>query len=483
MKTALAPEALDEITSLFLVGLSSLREALTQQEVWQLYEVILQDLKATEQQRKEEGDPHSRWVANRFYAMVQLLECFKEEIAAPLLDPLLAYLHQIQCTLWCGPTSLWRCSAAHFLTKLVDITSVDSQVIPGNQHITEKVVAFLQREFFDELEFPKPGATQESWPQTNANRLSRIKTFALFLRMPTTAILEPLHVPITCCLLRAMAISLPEKDCLDAILHASLMYVAAAPVSKSLSHQLIDLWTSILIHGVLPPVLQNGKENGNSSSSSDNVSSSTTISLHRRARAELLRGLSLHLFHNLHRIGKFTFMQQVGDAAIQSIVATDDTTTSKEAQHLFTILCQVASVEQISSLLHGYEEQLKMLAQGKTPTNTFSPLVSRKESVVEEEDEEISRNKKTRLAILSVLCAAVLADSGGDPPSYVPRIMRRLVSYADDPFVEVKRVVRSTFEKWWKSHRLRWEMVVKHRFTSTQIEAMKPLLTAPEYFV
>lgn len=487
MKAALSQDVLEGVAQNFLLALSYLSTALTQDEVWQLYDVVLCQLENAERQFSDGGgEPSSRWVFNRFRVLSQLFNAFREEITVSLLTPLLVRLHALPYMLWFGRTTLWRTGAGDFLNMIVRFPLSEIQGLQESQEIGEKIKIFLQKDVFNRLDLPKLGVIGDHWPQANANQLHMIKTVGLLLRTPAGVVVESFYKSITSYLLRTLEVSLPEKDDLEHVMRNALMFLAATPVQKTVALQILEFWAGILIKGVVPDTLCDTDEKN------ERNASSSPAFLHRRSRAVLIHALGILLCHNLHRIGKFATMQRIAEAAINSILSTDDTHTREEAQRLFTILCHVASDEQISSLLHGYEEQLKKTAVGK-PTLS-SPLHGLNEEHTEavrcgtmkhknDEDEEESRFKKSRLAIVSILCAAVLADSGGIPPLYVPRIMRRLVPYADDSSTEVKRVVRSTFESWWKSHRQRWAGGVKARFTPGQVEAMMPLLTAPGYFV
>lgn len=479
MNAALAQEAIEGMTQNFLLSLSYLSGELTQEEVWQLYDLILLQLEGAEKELKQGGKPQSRWVSNRFRLLSQLFKVFCPEITGSLLIPLLERLRLLPHVLLLGPTTLWRVAAADFLKLLVSFPLSENWTLLGHQSVGESILSFLQEEILNRLEFPKSVPVCDDWLRTNSNQLCKIKTFGLLLRAPTGVVVQSLHKPVTSYLLKGLEISLPEKDDLESILHYALISIACSPFQKTVTYQLLELWTSILIKGVV-----SGNLPVSDKKDYDLVASSSTP-LHRRAREKLIHALSVLVYHNLHRIGKFTYMQCIGDAAINSIAATDDTRTREQAQHLFTILCHVASDEQISSLLHGYETDLKRFPVGRSSAAASGPSGF---SMVEgqckdDEDEEELRFKKRKLAIICILCAAVLADSGGIPPPYVPRIMRRLVTYADDSSMEVKRVVRSTFEKWWKSHRERWTTEVKSLFTPAQVTAMMPLLTAPAYFV
>lgn len=176
----------------------------------------------------------------------------------------------------------------------------------------------------------------------------------------------------------------------------------------------------------------------------------------RKAKVALTTALRLLLFTNLHRIGKYTMLSRVAEAALCAM-GHGDGQLRTEGKLLLSVLAKVASVEQAQSLLTGYTQRLRHL-----PAHSAAP------------------GRRERTALVLALCALLLAEPA-HPPPYTPMLMRRLVAYANDVVPELRAAVRATVQEWFRAHRDDWEEF-KTAFTAAQVEDILAVLASPSYY-
>eukprot|EP00796_Vickermania_ingenoplastis_P010147 gene10147-7104_t len=392
--------------------------SLTVEDVWGLYDWLLSHLETGESKvrgsKNGADDRQSRWVNNILQCTGRFYAVFRSEFNGQLQERLLKRLRDLHHTIWYGPTQMWR-SCASGLVALA-LSSQRSELLRGNAGAKTAALAFLQ-DVMASIEFPTAGhaaADHADAPINNTRRLCMIKTFAAVCGKLSVALFPEVVEQLTALLLRTFEISLPEMDDLGATVSFALMHIATTPVPKVVAHEILESWCNMLIN------------RGPESSSP----------LPRRAATELTNAIQGLLLFNLHRIGKFSMIQLVGEAALQGLSSPN--VLQRSSSHMMVaVLTRVASVEQMAGLMSMYEEELKKI----DPKRTLR-----------------------RSALVTALCAAVLADSYGVPP-YVPRLMRRLVPLASDASPEVQREAKGMFEQWWQTHRETWDRDIKQCFT------------------
>lgn len=225
----------------------------------------------------------------------------------------------------------------------------------------------------------------------------------------------------------------------------------------------------------------------------------TGYGLSRRSKVACTRALRFAVFRNLHRIGKYAMMLQVGDAALAAL-AHRDAGVRGEGSQLFAILTKVASEAQTRVMVQAIDAECRSLSK-KVATTTPSTPPPHVQSAPAQLSEEASLpsspfgaedamtnismsgdpTHNRRIAVVQALGAVVLADPG-TPSPYVPRLMETLASCAREGNTECGRYAKRVFEQWWHAHREGWEQEYKKYFTPEQLDGMTDLLLAPCYY-
>ncbi|KEG11175.1 hypothetical protein DQ04_02891000 [Trypanosoma grayi] len=516
-----------EVLSTFVQTTSALTGTLTAAEVWSLYKPLFATLTPPNETTARnpltaDGDvddsttSEAPWWLGRtqemvrvLTVMVQLVYVFSYEINVVLLPQL---CQQIMANkdvfLYCTPTRIRRC-AAGVIHQIMRMCLHQSVHIPSNVDVQDSVVNFIDR--LERLvELPplpplEPLPTLAPWSETPAltakahpfmsgavamtasaaadaslslmsassplwsdafsldggrgaspcTMLLTVKTFALCWPNPPAPLLNMRVKNIITILARALDIPVTEVDDLGYVVQYTLCSIADVRLPKNTIHGVVEL---------LCEILEEKKPYGKS----------------RQAKVILSHMLCLVLFNNLHRIGKFSVMQAVTRAAMQSIGHGDGRVRS-EGRVLLAVLTRVASVDQAEALVQGCFLELRDLTAAGVPFAATSGSNSNMGASLYYTLEENVRRRR-RIALLLGLCS-ILCASPGAVPKYVPRLMERLAACAHDPALEVRRGVKRAFEEWWLSHREGWELEHKQHFTAAQIEVMSPLFTAPMYLV
>jgi hypothetical protein len=221
----------------------------------------------------------------------------------------------------------------------------------------------------------------------------------------------------------------------------------------------------------------------------------------RRAKAACTRVLRFVVFRNLHRIGKYSMMLQVGDAALASL-AHRDMAVRSEGSQLFAILTKVASESQTRVMVQAICSECRQLSKKSAALTPLLPAppphvqlaptllsdaTNTPSSAADTELTETATPVKSeqdsnrRMAVVQALGAVVLADPGVPSP-YVPKVMEVLASCAREGNTECGRFAKRVFEQWWHAHREGWEQEYKKYFTPEQVNEMTDLLFAPRYY-
>ncbi|KAG5510959.1 hypothetical protein JKF63_06460 [Porcisia hertigi] len=245
-----------------------------------------------------------------------------------------------------------------------------------------------------------------------------------------------------------------EVHRLDGVVEAALVSLMALRMPKTLVHQLIEQLCNVCMGAVV-------------------------YGTSRRAKAVCTRALRRLIFPNLHRIGRFSVMEQLSAASFAALMQCDSGTRA-DGSHLMAVLTKVSAEAQTRVLVQRLAEELRQLPR-QTALATPPAAVCQQEGAPSSSGADAGLVSR-RVALVQALGAVVLADPG-TPSSYVPKVMVRLAACAREGNTECGRVAKRIFEEWWRTHREGWEAVYKSFFTPEQVDAMSDLLLAPRYYV
>lgn len=502
----------------FVLSISELHDTLKTDEVWFIYLPLfealttppLKETSATNQHasgNKMEADTTTsattslaggtQTMVRVLTIIAQLLCVFAHEINVELLPKLCQQVMMKREVLLCSTVMLIRYRAAAVIQQIMRLSLHQSSYITLNSDVLSSIVKFLDCvERLVELpplpapdslptlapwsETPALGAASHSFlPSSDVSAgvsspefqigsslafsegfsldggngatplagLAAIKTFLAYWYQPPQPILNMRIQTVIPFFVRCLDISLQDVDNFYEMIQATLNSIVYIRLPKDTVHGVLEL---------LCDILEEKRPYGRS----------------WQAKVILSQTMCLFLFTNLHRIGKFAFMESVSRAALRSI-GHGDGRVRKEGKQLLAVLTKVASVEQTRAIVYSFFGELRGLS---TVTSSATGGVTPSPEMLQEKI-----RKRRRSALLLALCSILSADPGIVPP-YAPRLMERLAYFANDPAPEVQRAVKQAFGDWWRSHREGWELEHKSHFTPAQIEVIAPLM-APSYLV
>ncbi|XQJ24855.1 protein of unknown function (DUF3437), putative [Leishmania guyanensis] len=290
------------------------------------------------------------------------------------------------------------------------------------------------------------------FPSPTSKDAALLTFTVLCLRQSTVDMLEAhAHdmVLLLCC---CLDLSFTEVQRLHEVVEAAFASLMALRMPKMLVHELIEQLCSV-------------------------CTSPIAYGTSRRAKAACTRALRRLIFPNLHRIGRFTVMEQIAAASLAAL-AHRDASVRAEGSHLMVVLTKVAAEAQMRVLVQRLGQELRQLPCESAATASAAAEYQQEDAPSSNGAGPASMGR--RVALVQALGAVVLADPG-DPSSYVPKVMVQLAACAQEDGTECGRVAKRVFEAWWHAHREGWEHVYKSRFTPVQVDAMSDLLV-PRYY-
>lgn len=513
--------------SMMLLAITSVRRRLSVEETWTVLSSVLDELRgiavdspsAAEAEnvvKDGDGDVWSQRVLRLLTVALTVLYAVPRSITAALLPRLIALVGERARLFFMSPSDqVRRCSArliAYLLTMRVmqsDTLVECKQCSTATRHLLSVLLGRVNTQIFHGR-LPFTAATAEATEPVRNGAAAAFDAEAAAAAAPapsifTAATTEDVALLTTAALVvqatpvdlfveflddlvllhcYSLDLSFTKVQHLHDAAEAALNKIATASLSKADAHRLLQHLCAVCV-GAVP------------------------YGASRRAKVACTRALRFVAFRNLHRIGKYAMMLQVGDAALASL-ANRDASVRSEGSQLFAILTKVASESQTRVMVHTLGSECRMLSRraaeasppppphtqsapmalsdiSSAPPSPNSPsgaaaaaLPVMVEAASNQSVGSDPANNR-RMAVVQALGATVLADPG-TPAPYVPKLMEALASCAREGNTECGRFAKRVFEQWWHAHREGWEQEYKKFFTAEQVDAMSDLLLAPRFY-
>jgi hypothetical protein len=386
--------------------------------------------------------------------ILQLLSVVSFEIITHALPLILSRITDMKNVFLASSSTQLRLHAASVVRQTLQLSHCSSLHFFHTRMVSSLLIDFTNAIFSDAL--ASLALAQESVSEpSNGNvpddknvAVAFAKSLAVMWTSPPPQMLSPSIGMIIRFFAAALDQRFSEVDDYFANISASLRTITLQRLTKDDVHCLLDHTSAVLLEN-------------------------TPYGRSKMAKAALTRLVTITLYLNLHRIGKYERMRDVAQVALVN-GRHSDRKVRLEAQLLMSVLIKVASQQQTECIVLS---QLKCL--GEFRDGEFLPTAR---DTVEWADDDPITSRQDVLGLCVSLCGALQSDPDGVAP-WAPRVMERLAPFARHRNPDVRSVVRTMFTEWWKSHRDRWEFEHQRRFSPSQQEMLAELFKSPSYYV
>ncbi|CUG83918.1 Hypothetical protein, putative [Bodo saltans] len=441
----LSPQVAHEVITVAQRSVMEMRNVLTAAEVDAVLTSLINRLLDLLPQNGTSGGT-SQLSIRLLTLILQLLNTFSYDVLSSVMESILNTINSLRTLLLNNPLTQVRNHCASVLRQVLQSAWFGIPRCGGScdESLSTKLSAFA-------LELLKEAAPTSNHVVTQET-LNPCKSNVVLWAYPPAPLLSPELLPHVLQLFSiVLDVRLAEQDDVSNNVNGTLVSIAFTRMDKMSAHASIEVCANILLEQL---------EYGHS----------------RNAKVSLCRMLRALMFVNLHRIGKFATIKKMSEAALKCMEHIDKRVRT-EGKILFSIIARVASTDQMAAIVKDLLQRLRATEDVATPT-----IVQETSDAEDGTNVSVASTSSPKLSLCVALCGAVLADPD-TVPSYVPKVLERLARYARDRNPDVSSTVRQTLMEWWTSHRDKWNFAHKAHFSSTQLNVLVELFTAPSYFV